>query len=416
MKDISIENIKIMLEELCEFNDTPNDGITRLALTSTDMMGRNYVIQKMEEAGLLVTKDEAGNIFGTLKGDDEELSAIYTGSHTDTVPHGGAFDGNVGVVCAIEALNYIRSNKIKHKRNITVVLYTGEEPCRFSIGSIGSRAILGEVDLDSLKKIKDSEGISLFDALNACGFDADNIKNAKKTSKDIFASLELHIEQNNILENMNKDIGIVEAICAPTAFYVELTGSQSHAGGTSMEARRDAFAALAEISVRLEKLCSIYKSKFNTATIGKVNVYPNAGNIIPGKVDFTIDIRDCDWENKKRLTEALIMEIDEVTKRRNVDAVIKKDSDDKPLVCNKKIKKLIEEKAYEEGTSFANIISGPFHDSLFIGRIAPAGMIFVPSKDGLSHCPEEWTEYIYLEKATKIMANTIIELSNMEEL
>lgn len=409
------QNIQDWIEGMDRFNATPEFGTTRILFTKPELENRAYVKEEMRKIGLQVSEDAIGNIFATLRGSDPTLAPVWTGSHIDTVPNAGKFDGMAGVVCGMEALRVIQESGEGHKRNLTVVVYTSEEPARFGLGCLGSRAMSGDLTLEATKKLFDQDGKSLFDKLQELGYDTTKYASIKKSFKDVYASVELHIEQNSRLEKKGATIGIVERICAPSIYIVNIEGVQSHAGGTDMYERRDAFAASCEISLLLEGLAKECNSEYNTATIGMMKLTPNAVNVIPGKTEFSIDIRDCNMDTKQELIKKLMIEIDVITKRRHVTVKITEENNDEPLVCNPKVISCIEKSCHDLGISPEYMISGPYHDTLLVGKFTPASMIFVPSKNGISHSPEEWTDYKQLALGTDVLVNALLNLANLEE-
>lgn len=409
------DNIKKWIEGMARFNSTPEYGTTRILFTKPELANREYVKGEMRGIGLEVEEDAIGNIFARLAGTKPGLAPVWTGSHIDTVPNAGNFDGMAGVVCGMEALRMIKESNLEHKRDIMVNVYTSEEPTRYGLSCLGSRALAGVLSLEDTKNIFDKSERSLYDKLVELHYDLDKFKEIPKKKGDVFAAVELHIEQNNRLEKSGRPIGIVKKICAPSNFIITVTGVQSHAGGTSMEERHDAFAAACEMSLFLENLALKCPSEYNTATIGVASLIPGGVNVIPGKVVFSVDIRDCNKDTKDRLMKDMFAGFDEIADRRGVTYTSQEDNNDIPLTCNKKIVELIGANCQEENLEYDELISGPYHDTLFIGRFAPAAMIFVPSRNGISHSPEEWTEYSQLKSGTEVLAKTLLDLSNMEE-
>lgn len=412
MEKADSRNIEKWLRKIDEYNDTKGYGTTRILFTPTEIAAREYVKMEMKKIGLEVTEDSIGNIFGTLPGTDCAANPVWTGSHIDTVLNGGMFDGMAGVVGGMEALRLIRNARIEHKRDISVIVYTSEEPTRFNLCCLGSRAMSGNLGLEDLDKIYDEQGKTLKQVLIELGYDLSRFCEIKRTNGSVHAAVELHIEQSENLEKNNKTLGIVKTICAPTNFIVEVEGRQSHAGGTSMEDRQDAFAASCEIGLALERLAKESESEYTTATIGTVNVLPNASNVIPGKVEFTIDIRDCSFESKNNLIAKLKKEVKEIEKKREVKVSMIEKNNDVPLQCDKRILDIIEENCKRENYSYMKTISGAYHDSMFVGKFAPTAMLFVPSKNGISHSPEEWTDFEDIAKGVDVLANTLLELAN----
>lgn len=412
----SADTIQGWIEGMAAFNATPEYGTTRILFTKQELANRAYVKSEMRKLGLTVTEDAIGNIYATHKGTKPDLAPVWTGSHIDTVPNAGNFDGMAGVVCGLEAMRLFNESGISHKRDISVIVYTSEEPTRFGLSCLGSRAMSGDMLLEETKKIFDKSGRSLYDKLVELGYPVDEgYADILRKKGDVYAAVELHIEQNNRLEQMQIPIGIVKKICAPSNYIVEVTGVQSHAGGTDMTDRRDAFAAVCEMETVLEKLARECPSEYNTATIGHLEVLPNAINVIPGKVTFTIDIRDCNWHTKQTLIEAFQTEFQRIADDRGVSISIHEDNNDAPFTCSERIISLIEESCKNQQLAYTKLISGPYHDTLFVGRFAPAAMIFVPSKNGISHSPEEWTDYVQLAKGADVLAETLLKLSNSME-
>lgn len=409
------KNIQTWIDGMDRFNSTPEFGTTRILFTKPELENRAYVKAEMRKLGLEVSEDGIGNIFATLIGSDPMLAPVWTGSHIDTVPNAGKFDGMAGVACGMEALRLIGESGERHKRNLTVVVFTSEEPTRFGLSCLGSRAMSGDLTLEATKKLLDQGGTTLFDKLQELGYDLADYPAIKKNDSDVFASVELHIEQNNRLEKKKASIGIVEKICAPSIYTVEIEGMQSHAGGTDMMERRDAFAASCEISLMLEKLAKECNSEYNTATIGRVEVIPNAVNVIPGKTKFSIDIRDCNMATKQELIQEMMIEIEAIAENRQVKTRITEENNDAPLVCDTRVVACIEKSCHDLGISPEYMISGPYHDTLFVGRFAPASMIFVPSRNGISHNPDEWTDYKQLALGTDVLVNALLNLANLEE-
>lgn len=406
------ENIKTWLEKINTFNSTPEFGTTRVLFTDVEVKAREYVKSEMRKLNLKVHEDAIGNIFGVLEGTRPELPPIWTGSHIDTVLNAGMFDGMSGVVAGLEAVRLIQANNLKHERNIIVVVYTSEEPTRFKLGCLGSRAMAGKLDEKQAKELVDDDGNTLYEVLKKLGFPVQNFDKVAIKKGSVYGAVELHIDQNGVLEKTGKPIGIVKTICAPSVFDVEVVGKQSHAGGTTMEDRQDAFMATAEIALALEKLGKTSPSEYTTTTIGRVQVIPNAVNVIPGKVIFSIDIRDCDYDYKNDLIAKLKEEIKAIAKKRNVVVNITQYNNDYPMKCDENIIKKLEAACKKENTSYIKTISGAFHDSMLVGEFAPVAMVFVPSKDGISHSPNEWTNFEDIAAGTNILTDTLVELAN----
>lgn len=416
LKKANAENIQNWLEKINTYNSTPEFGTTRVLFTECEVAAREYVKNEMKKLGLIVREDSIGNIFGTLVGNKPELPPVWTGSHIDTVLNAGMFDGMAGVVGGMEALRLIKESGVKFDRNIEVVVYTSEEPTRFGLCCLGSRAMAGHLTLDDAKKLKDESEKTLESVLQELGYDLNKFEDIQVKKGQVFGAIELHIEQNNKLEKKGLPVGIVKTICAPTNYSVEVTGCQSHAGGTSMEDRRDAYVASCEIALILEKLALKCNSEYNTATVGRVEVIPNAVNVIPGKVKFSIDIRDCEFETKMELINELKKEIKKIEEKREVKVNLINENNDIPMKCDPTIVDILKKSCEEKNISYDMMISGAYHDSMFVGEFTPVAMIFVPSKNGISHSPEEWTDYKDIALGVDVLAKSLLELSNREEL
>ncbi|MDO4960658.1 MAG: M20 family metallo-hydrolase [Eubacteriales bacterium] len=392
-------------------------GTTRMLFTDVEMEAREYVKSLMLEIGMSVDEDAIGNIYGTLRGSDPELAPVWSGSHIDTVINAGMYDGMFGVIGAIESCRYISENDIPHKRSIQVIIYSSEEPTRFGMGCVGSRAMAGELPLEDTKNVFDDNGISLYDELERLGFTKkDYDKTVLKKKGDVFASVEMHIEQAPVLEQKGIPIGIVEGICAPSYIQVCIEGEQKHAGSTPMNVRRDAMTGAAEIILRLESLARSYGNTHTVATVGKLSVFPNASNVIPGKVSFTIDIRDVDESVKTELTEKICSYIDCICTMRGLIGSHEITTDDIPCYSDPAISAVIEETCRENNIPYNRMTSGAYHDSLLISDFVPVAMIFVPSHNGISHDPAEFTELSDLVTGTEVLCGTLIKLSNLDSL
>lgn len=406
------ENIKTWLETINTFNSTSDFGTTRVLFTDVEVKAREYVKSEMKKLNLQVHEDAIGNIFGVLEGTRPDLPPVWTGSHIDTVLNAGMFDGMSGVVAGLEAARLIQANNLKHERNIVIIVYTSEEPTRFKLGCLGSRALAGKLDEEKAKQLTDNNGSTLYDVLKKLGFSVQNFPKVPIKKGSVYGAVELHIDQNGILEKAKKTIGIVKTICAPSVLEAQVIGRQSHAGGTNMQDRCDAFMATAEIALALEKLGRNSISEYTTATIGKIEVVPNAENVIPGKVIFSIDIRDCDYECKNHLISDLKEKIKEIEAERKVQVKLTQYNNDYPMKCDTNIIKKLENACEKEHIPYIKTISGAFHDSMLVGEFAPVAMIFVPSRNGISHSPDEWTDFGDIATGTDVLTDVLVELAN----
>ena len=403
------------LETLAEYNgDLSSPGITRVHFSDEDLGAREYIKSLMSDAGLDVTEDPIGNIYGTLPGTDFSLEPVWTGSHTDTVLNAGKYDGTVGVIGAIEACRNILDSGAPHKRDITVIAFTSEEPTRFGAGCIGSRAMAGRLSLEDTKKLTDKEGKSLYEVLLSLDYPLSDFGAVVRKPGDIFAFVELHIEQASTLEALGLPIAVVTGICAPTDIRITLTGQQKHAGSTKMDIRRDPVCAAAEIILKLEHLARAYKNDHTVATVGKINTFPNASNVIAGSVSFTIDIRDINMDDKSRIRDEILAFAQNICKERGIGIKYTIISDDVPVHSDERVMTVIEDSCKKLRLPYTKKTSGAYHDALQVSSFAPMAMIFVPSRGGISHDPAEYTSPEEIAVGADVLAQTLLTLSCMD--
>lgn len=412
LKKSSVEDIRYYIESINQFNLTPEKGTTRLALSSQDSLARKFIKEKATQLGLKVKEDAVGNIFATLEGTDPSLPAVWTGSHTDTVPNGGMFDGIVGVIGGFEAIRLIKESRLPVHRNINLVIFTSEESASYSKGCLGSRAMAGVLTLDDAKNTKNEKGESFAKVLENLGYDLNQFDNVKIQKNKVSAFVELHIEQGIVLEQLGIPIGIVTAIAAPTDIHVHIIGKQGHAGATPMHLRYDAMTAASEIILKLETLARASTSTYTVGTVGKILVSPNAANVIPGEVSFSIDIRGSEFDSKDQLVNALLLFIDDVMEKRKVNITTEIINHDIPKHANTTIVEIIKNVCNEKSCSYHEMVSGAYHDSMFVAEFAPFGMIFIPCKEGISHNPQEWANYEDISEGIDVLAKTLLTLAN----
>lgn len=412
---VDSERLREQIEALAAFDSEPSrPGTTRVLLSDAEIEARRYVKALMEEAGLEVREDAAANIYGILRGSDPALTPVWSGSHIDTVICAGKYDGMIGVLGAIEACRVIRQNRIPHRRDIVALVYSSEEPTRFGVGCIGSRALAGHLTVEEMKKLTDDGGTTLYELLRSRGYDAEAVPALKKEQGEVFASVELHIEQAAVLEEKKIPIGIVTGICAPTYMHVTVKGVQEHAGATPMAIRKDALCAAAEIVLELERLARALGHPNAVATVGKMNVSPNASNVIPGCVDFSIDIRDYLAGRKEQLAGDICRAMDRIAEERGVVVEYELLASDVPCISDGGVVAAIEEVCREREIPFHEMISGAYHDSMFVAEFAPVGMIFVPSRNGISHDPAEFTSHEDIVRGVQVLAEALERLADMD--
>lgn len=407
-----MNRIKKDIETIAKFTSTPSSGVTRLPFTPEDRKAREYIKEKMKEAGLEVREDGVGTIIGKRNSIISDAPTIMLGSHFDSVKNGGAFDGVAGIVAALEVVRVLNDEDIMTKYPIEVVAMNDEEGVRFRGGMLSSRAIVGNVSEEELDISIDDDGISIREAMNNFGIKPD-LKNAKREKDSIKAFLELHIEQGPILEANDKDIGIVENIVGLATYKVTIDGSAGHAGTTPMNLRADALLAASKAILELNLITKEVDSDL-VATVGELYVLPGAPNVIPKSVEFTIDIRSSDGNNIKKSIAKFKEVLKSIDREQGVETVIKETFYAPPVELSTMIKNQIEEEVFLLGYKGLSINSGAGHDAMVMAEYVPTGMLFVPSKGGISHTPEEWTDYEQIQKGVEVLLNVVIALNNKE--
>jgi ureidoglycolate amidohydrolase len=392
------------IAELAQINgESTGAGITREVYTPLYTRSVAYVRECMTQAGLATREDAAGNLFGRLDGRDPQLPAMLTGSHFDTTLNAGRYDGVLGVLGAIEAVERLTE---RPRRSIEVVGFAGEEP-RFGSGCIGSRAMVGALSRADLDRMVDRDGVSVAAAMRSVGLEPDALEQARIDPSAYFGHLELHIEQGPELERAGVPIGVVERIAAPHDLRVTLVGVARHAGSTPMSARRDAFTAACEVALEVEALARSSPSGTTVGTVGVVRVDPGAVNVIPGRATLEIDIRDADLAARTQVVDGVLAAIHEVAARRGIEVEIQTTMYDRPAVCDANIVAAIRGACESQQIRYRAMISGAYHDAMVLGAVLPIGMIFVPSRGGLSHHPDEYTAPEELEFGVRVLAGAL---------
>lgn len=392
------------LESLKKFTATPGDGCTRLPFTKEARDAVNYLKETMEGIGLEVREDAAGNVFGVLKGEDPDAPCVMMGSHYDSVVNGGDFDGIAGVVCAMEAARQLKERGITPKRNFVVAGFCDEEGMRFGTGYFGSGAMLGNRDVEYCKRFKDTDGISIYDAMKSYGLDPEKVTDAKWPEGSIGSFLELHIEQGPVLDAENIEIGLVNCIVGIQRYMVTVHGRADHAGTTPMDMRMDAVDAATKV---ISKIADWAREKADgtVATTGYINTVPGGMNIVAEKVEFTVDIRSCNNDNINDITRRIRAALDHETAAMGGSYEMDNKLTITPVDLSEEMLQIMEDNCKEKGYSYKRLPSGAGHDSLEIGQVIPTVMLFVPSKEGRSHCPVEFTKYSEFAKASVIMTD-----------
>jgi allantoate deiminase/N-carbamoyl-L-amino-acid hydrolase len=363
----------------------------------------------MEAAGMRTHIDNFGNLIGRLEGKDPSLPVLMMGSHLDSQPYGGRFDGVAGVLCAIEVVAALRGNHIVPPRNIEVISFADEEGWRFNKGLFGSRGILGKLEEGELQRT-DKDGISRQQALTAFGCDTEKFAESEYKAGSIFCFLELHIEQGPVLDIAHKPLGVVSGISGPLWLTVKLKGMAGHAGSVPMPIRRDALLGAAEIIVALNEIATQVPGAPTVGTVGTIQVFPASRNIIPEEATFTVDLRDIDLERRNRYEKQLRDRIALITKKHGLTCEITEDTNSAPRYCADWIKEIIHAQAKILKLDVPELMSGPFHDAMALSYACDYGMIFVRCRDGISHNPMEYTSYEDLALGTELLYGTVLQV------
>lgn len=390
------------LEHLKQFTATPGNGCTRLPFTKEAREAVNYLRQLMEEAGLEVTEDAAGNVIGTLKGENPDEPCVMMGSHYDSVVNGGDYDGIAGVICAIEVARLLKEEGITPKRNFVAVGFCDEEGMRFGTGYFGSGAMLGHRDVEYTKNFADTDGITIYEAMKGYGLDPEKIGEAAWKEGSIGHFLEAHIEQGPVLDAEGTELGLVEGIVGIQRYMVTVHGRADHAGTTPMDMRMDAVDAATKV---ISKIADWAREKADgtVSTVGYINTVPGGMNIVAEKVEFTVDIRSMNNDNINDITNRIHKALDKEVAEFGGSYEMDNKLTITPVHLSEEMLDIMEEDCKAKGYSYRRMPSGAGHDSLEIGQSIPTVMIFTPSKDGRSHCPVEFTKYSGFAKAATIM-------------
>ena len=397
------QRIEARIKELATYGSKTPGVLKRVAYSKGDIEARKYIITLMRSSGLSVIIDPAGNIIGRRKGRNSAMPYISFGSHIDAVPSGGIYDGDLGVVGAIECIDLLNQNHIETDHPLEVIVFTDEE------GYLtGSKAMVGDFQKTELDVVTNS-GKTTREGINDIGGNSGRINIAKRDRKDIKTFLELHIEQSDVLESENLNIGIVDSIVGKNPFNITIEGMANHAGTTPMKLRKDALLTAAKIIVAVNEVALSFKGR-QVATVGKITASPGASNVIAGKVVMTLDIRDISEEKLKLIFNAIKQKADSVALLNSTIVTFTSTGYNKPAKTDARIQALIAESVKDLNLSSNHLTSGALHDSQDMAKLWPVGMIFVPSKNGISHSPDEYTSPRDMANGVNVLFKTILKI------
>jgi len=389
-------------------------SVTRLVFSIKELRSRQVLIHLMRQAGLKIHVDAIGNIFGRLDGADPKAPALLAGSHLDTVIHGGKYDGPVGVIGALEAVRTIRENKITLRAPLEVVCFIGEESSRFGFSTLGSSLVAGEVHPKDLTNAVDAQGTKLADVLSSLGISPRNLSRLVRDPKSMKAYLELHIEQGPILEAKAKRIGLVTSIAAPSRFKVIFTGQADHSGTTPMEMRKDALVAAAQLIEYVEKICRKFSSMEKgrvVGTVGAMKIEPGVINAVPGRAELSIDIRSTSAQAKDKVARLVKQRGAAIARDRGIAIEVLNIRAEEPVPLDKRLLRITRQLCDEKAIDYEIMPSGAGHDAMQMAKITPAGMIFIPSRRGISHNPLEWTDPDDIALGAQLLMETMIRVA-----
>lgn len=394
--------------ELSEPGSGP--GVTRLPYTPLERRAHEVFAGYMQELGLAVRTDAAGNTLAELAGTHDGLPALGTGSHLDSVPNGGGFDGIVGVVAGMETARLFTEYDVHPAHPVRFVAFAAEEGARFGQASTGSRIVTGLTDSDDLELIRDANGVTIAEAMRSVGLDPAGDEQAQWHPSDWAAFLELHIEQGAVLEAAKLPIGLVELISGSTRLALDLTGRAAHTGGTPMWLRADALAAAAEIVLLVEEIANDPRHRGTRATVGRLDAEPGSITTIAGHANVYVDVRDVDGDRQRATAAEIVARAQVLCNRRGIGVTVRTLADASPVLLPRWLREVVGTVCTELGREYRVLPSGAGHDAQIVNHITAAGMIFVPSRGGISHSPREWTEVADIAVGTEVLATALVRL------
>jgi len=398
------------IEELASISEAKLPVVTRIVFSPSDLKARAWMKARCEDADLSVRGDAVGNTFARWNGSDPSASVVGTGSHIDAIPNAGKYDGVVGVLGGLEAIRALRQSGFRPRRSIELLIFTSEEPTLFGIGCLGSRLLSGTLPPDAARKLKDNDGAALDEIRRQAGFSGE-LEQVKLPTGYHHAFVELHIEQGPLLERQQIPLGVVTKIAAPASLRILIEGSGGHAGGVLMPDRRDSLCAAAEIVLAVETAASTSGAIDTVATVGICEVFPGAVNSIPSRVRLSVDIRDTDQQRRDLVMHTIETTSHSIANQRLVTITFDLLNADAPADCAPAIIEALSQSCRKHDLRSLPMVSRAYHDSLFMSRIAPVAMLFIPCRNGYSHRPDEYASPEDIARGTLVLAETLATLS-----
>lgn len=410
--DASLERIMRRIERIAEFTATPGQGSTRTTYTPEFEKALSFIVAECEAMGLKPEVDGFGNLRCRLAGREADAPCVMTGSHVDTVINGGAYDGVLGVVAGLEVLSVLVDHGVTPDVPVELVVFAEEEGVTFDLPLAGSKAMTGRFAVDAMKTRRaNTDGRSYYETLVDYGLDPETIPASVLKPGEVGAMLELHIEQCIILEHEQLQVGIVERIAGSYNYIVEVEGVANHAGATPMALRQDALVGAARMIKEIQAEASAEGRDAAVATVGRISCRPNASNVIPSGVEFSVDVRDTDADRLGPRMDEILESIERIAEDRNLRVTARKTGDNAPIALSRSIADILEDCARERGFSYKRMHSGALHDAAVMAEVAETCMVFVPSRDGRSHAPEEFTEPADIECGVQLIVDAVTKLT-----
>jgi ureidoglycolate amidohydrolase len=407
---IDERRLQAEIDDLAKITEAEPPVVTRVVFGEADRRAREWLAAKCKETSLSLRTDAVGNSFARWQGTAPSAPAVGTGSHIDAIPNAGKYDGVVGVLGGLEAIRALQRANLRPRHSIELLLFTSEEPTRFGIGCLGSRLLAGTLSAQSAAQLTDHNGDTLDTVRSAAGFTGD-LASVHLPANYYKAFVELHIEQGPILEQKNIPLGIVRKIAAPASAKVLIEGSGGHAGAVLMLDRKDALCAASELILAVESAARATQVADTVATVGICEVFPGAINSIPSRVKLTLDVRDTDQSRRDNVMHQIGRAADSIAAKRKVSVSTDLLNADAPADCSPLVTQTLADCCRSHNFPYLEMVSRAYHDSLFISRIAPTAMLFIPSRNGYSHRPDEYSSPQDIARGTLVLAETLACLS-----
>jgi ureidoglycolate amidohydrolase len=408
--EVDQDRVVSEIEALGSISEAEPPVVTRIVFSPADLKARAWVKSRCEDAGLALRQDPIGNTFARWNGSNPSAPVVGTGSHIDAIPNAGKYDGVVGVLGGLEAIRALQRSGFHPTHSIELLIFTAEEPTRFGIGCLGSRMLAGTLSPDAARKLTDKAGAIVEEVRREAGMPGE-LEQVKLPAGYYKAFVELHIEQGPLLERKKIPLGLVTQIAAPASFRITLEGAGGHAGGVLMLDRRDALCAAAELILAIETAARTSGAVDTVATVGICEVFPGAVNSIPSRVHLSVDIRDTDLERRDAVIQSMERASKLISAGRQVTIHTELLNADAPAASAPEIVEVLSESCRKHQVKFLPMVSRAYHDSLFMSRIAPVAMLFIPCRNGYSHRPDEYASPEDIARGTLVLAETLAALS-----